>query len=97
MIEFEHKLPACYLTGYEVSQTLVDVRYILTDIGMRYDVYSPAKTISAHILLPTGKACKTLLTNGAETDFSTEKVRNSDYVNVNATANGKISFEILFF
>ena len=46
-----------YITGYEVTDTLVDVKFIVTDIGMRYDIKSPAHTIHAHILLPQGKDC----------------------------------------
>ena len=101
-IRFSPKFPVThytelrYLTGYEVSQKMVDVRYILTEIGMRYDVYSPAKKIDAHILLPVGKRCRTLLVNGKESTFAEEKIADSDYVNITVTANGKISFEILF-
>ena len=85
-----------YLTGYEVTKAMVDVRYILTDEGMRYDVYSPAKKIQAHILLPKGRNCKKLFLNGSETAFCSETVGCSEYINVNCTANGKVSFEILF-
>ncbi len=85
-----------YLTGYEVSGTLVDVRYILTDAGMRYDIYSPAKTIHAHILLPKGKTCRSLLLNGQEISFNAERVGESDYVNAEISACGKVSMEILF-
>ncbi len=85
-----------YLTGYEVSHTLVDVRWILTGEGMRYDVYSPAKKIDAHILLPDGKQCGRLLLNGQQTEFNIEKVGSSDYVNVNTAADGKVSFELIF-
>lgn len=85
-----------YITGYEVSKTMVDVRYILTDIGMRYDVYSPAKKIAAHILLPRGKKCTKLLVNGDETCFETELVGESAYVNFDICADKKMSFEILF-
>ena len=101
-IAFSPKFPVTYytelryLTGYESSSTLVDVRYILTDIGMRYDLYSPAKKIHAHILLPKGKTCKKLLLNQCETSFITEKVGESVYVNVECGAIGKVSFEILF-
>ena len=85
-----------YLTGYEVSSAMVDVRYILTDEGMRYDVYSPAKKITAHILLPQGKQCKQLLLNGEAAPFTVEYVGESAYVNLTLTADGKASFEILF-
>ena len=85
-----------YLTGYEVSGAMVDVRYILTDEGMRYDVYSPAKKITSHILLPKGEKCKKLLVNGEELCFETELVGESSYVNFSCSANKKASFEIIF-
>ncbi len=85
-----------YLTGYEVSGAMVDVRYILKEEGMRYDVYSPAKSIRAHILLPCGKCCKRLLLNGLETPFDTELVGDSAYVNVSCDACKVVSFELLF-
>ena len=85
-----------YLTGYEVSGALVDVRYILTDAGMRYDVYSPAKKVTAHILLPKGKECRTLLKNGEPTAFATEVVGSSCYVNFESEASGYLSLEIVF-
>ena len=75
---------------------MVDVRYILTDEGMRYDVYSPARKIRVHILLPKGKKCKKLFVDGSEASFETELVGDSSYVNFCAFANEKISFEILF-
>ena len=85
-----------YLTGYEVSGAMVDVRYVLTDEGMRYDVYSPAKKITSHILLPKGKKCKKLLIDGEEASFETELVGESSYINFITEANKKLSFEILF-
>ena len=69
-----------YITGYEVSKTLVDVRYIIKDEGMRYDIYSPAKNIKAHILMPKGKSCSKLLVNSNETDFVKNSVGNSVYI-----------------
>ena len=75
---------------------MVDVRYILTDEGMRYDIYSPANKIHAHILLPKGRSCRKLLLNGNETTFSTETIGGSEYINADCTADGKVSFEILF-
>ena len=85
-----------YLTGYEVTKAMVDVRYILTDEGVRYDVYSPAKKIRAHILLPKGKKCKTILVDGSEYGFESELVGESVYVNFTCWASKKASFEILF-
>ena len=84
-----------YITGYEVSGKMVDLRYILKDEGMRYDIYSPAKKINAHILLPKGKACKKVLLNGVEVSFDKVCVGGSDYVDLSCAADGKLSFEIL--
>ena len=75
----------------------MDVRYILTDAGMRYDVYSPARKISAHILLPEDRKCAKLLVNGEVTPFETETVGQSVYVNT--AVSGALSptrFEVLF-
>lgn len=85
-----------YLTGYEATQTLVDIRYILKDKGMRYDVYSPAKEISAHILLPKDKNCSKLLVNGNETVFATKTVGESIYIDADVVSRTKVSFEIIF-
>ena len=85
-----------YLTGYEVSGALVDVRYILTDEGMRYDIHSPARKITARFLLPVGRRCEKLLADGKEVPFSVEAVGDSLYVNADALAGGNIRFEILF-
>ena len=84
------------LTGYEVSGAMVDVRYIIKDEGMRYDIYSPAKKITARILLPDGKVCRTLLINGQNSDFVTETVGESNYVCFSCNPDKKISFEIIF-
>lgn len=88
-----------YITGYEVSQAMVDVRYILEDIGMRYDLYSPAKKMEAHILLPKGKTCSKLLVNSEETEFEINTVVNSRYVDftiIPDSKQGKVSMEIIF-
>lgn len=86
-----------YLTGYEDTKTLVDTRYILTDEGMRYDIYSPAKHIAAHILLPKGKTCKELLVNGKQKSFETVKIRESVYVDFEVSeVDGRVSMEIIF-
>ncbi len=85
-----------YLTGYEVSGTLVDLRYICTDRGMRYDLHSPAGQVKAHILLPGGKTCRRLLINGSDADFVTEQIGSSLYVNADTAADRTVSFELLF-
>ena len=86
-----------YLTGYEVSKTLVDVRYIIKEEGMRYDLYSPAKVVRAHILLPHGATCGSLLVNGTAADYETEAVGESVYVNAVCTPkDGKLSLVLLW-
>ena len=101
-IDFSPKFVVCpygeirYLTGYEISHKFVDVRYVLKDEGMRYDLISEAEKVNARILLPEGKICKTLLVNGMETKFETETVRKSNYVCASVAGTKKLSFEIIF-
>ena len=86
-----------YITGYEVNKIMVDVRYILKDEGMRYDIYSPAKKIKTHILLPKGKECKSVLINSVEVPFEKVLVAESSYVDFEISdLSGKVSIEILF-
>lgn len=85
-----------YITGYEVSHKFVDVRFIVKDNGMRYDIYSSAEKINAHILLPKGKIVSALYSSGARKEFVITDVGGSKYVDF--TENGKKhnSFEIIF-
>lgn len=87
-----------YLTGYEVSGTLVDVRYILKEIGMRYDIYSPAKSITAHIMLPHDRDCSKLSVNGVNHDFAISTVGKTKYVDFSLpdVNKEKVSIEIIF-
>jgi hypothetical protein len=86
-----------YFTGYEASGSMVDVRYILTDCGMRYDLYSPAQTITCHIMLPKSRDCKKVLRNGREIAFEKVLVGESRYVDfLIPVAESVESFEILF-
>ena len=80
-----------YLTGYEVSGALVDVRYILMEQGMRYDILSPARKISAHILLPKGRTFSKLTLNGQETAFALQRIGESVYADFEVQAEGKAS------
>ena len=102
-IYFSPKFPVTYytelryITGYEVSGAMVDVRYILKDSGMRYDVYSPAKEIKAHILLPKDKVCDKLFVNEKETAFDVVTAGTSVYVDFVLTyVDKQTSIEILF-
>jgi hypothetical protein len=63
---------------------------------MRYDVYSPAKHVRAHILLPAGKTCRTLLVDGEETAFAPVCVGGSSYLDFECTPKGCLSVEVLF-
>ena len=86
-----------YITGYELSDAMVDVRWILKAEGMRYDIYSPAKEIKAHILLPKGKACSSVMVDGVPVSFEKVRVAQSDYVDFEVkVTDRKISIEILF-
>ena len=87
-----------YITGYEKSGKTVDVRYIQTVAGMRYQLSSPAREIQAHILLPEGKRCARLLVDGKEHAFTPSKVGDSSYAdfNCNPDGTGKTNFELIF-
>lgn len=85
-----------YLTGYELNETKVDVRYILTEEGMRYDVDSPAKSIHAHILMPKSKVCTKLLVDGQEYSYTESIVGESVYIDFDIRPHGVVRIEILF-
>ncbi len=103
-IFFSPKVPVTYytelryFTGYEKTNTVVDIKYILTEEGMRYDILSPARAIDAHILLPAGKTCSKLLINSQETEFTISSVGDSRYVDVNleGITDKTVSYEVLF-
>ncbi len=88
-----------YFTGYEKTGADVNVKYILTDSGMRYDLVSPAKSIEAHFLLPKGKECRALYVSGEKKDFTSESVADSRYAGITVCpgdAGKAVCFEILF-
>ena len=86
-----------YFSGYEVNGDIVDVRYILTDEGMRYRVDSPAREIRAHILLPDSMAASTVLLNGKPVAFRETLVGESRYVDFSAgSLAGSADIEIVF-
>ena len=86
-----------YFSGYEVNGDVVDVRYILTGKGMRYCVDSPAREISAHILLPEGASASTVLLNGKPVEFRDVLVGDSHYIDFSARGlHGRADIEILF-
>ncbi len=85
-----------YVTGYECKEKVVDVRFIVKDEGMRYDIYSPAKEIDAHILLPKDKECHKLYVNGEKYEFTVSLVGGSRYVDLSTVSNKHVSIEIIF-
>ena len=86
-----------YFTGYEVSGDVVDVRYILTDTGMRYCIDSPAREIRAHILLPEGVQVRQVLLGGSSVAYETVCVADSRYVDFSAKRlRGRTDIEIIF-
>ncbi len=101
-IKFSPKFPVTdytelrYATGYEKTDTTIDVKYILTDKGMRYDITSPAKEMDLHILLPKGKTCEELYTNDRKTAFTEEKIGDSLYVNADIIPTAVTKIEIIF-
>ena len=85
-----------YLTGYELTGTKVDVRYILTDEGMRYDIDSPSKKIQAHILMPKDKICAKVLIDGKEYLYKESIIGKSQYIDFDFESKEKSSIEIIF-
>ena len=85
-----------YITGYERSKVFVDMRFILTEKGMRYDLYSKIEKIRAHILLPKNKTCKEVYVNNEKTDFTCKKIRFSNYVDFFTIGKNVTSIEIFF-
>ena len=84
-----------YITGYEISHTFVDLRFVSKPEGLRYDIFSKAKKINAHILLPKGKSPAKVLVSGAETDFSEVKVADSLYVDFTVNT-GNVQMEVIY-
>ncbi|MBP5218159.1 MAG: hypothetical protein J6Z47_04340 [Bacteroidales bacterium] len=86
-----------YFSGYEINGDVVDVRYILTEKGMRYCVDSPARDILSHILLPEGVTASEVLLNGKPVEFREVLVAESRYVDFSAGGlHGRADIEILF-
>lgn len=85
-----------YFTGYECTERFIDIRFIINEQGMRYDVLSKAEQINAHILLPKGKTCKELYVNGEKTNFINNRIADSNYVDVSVKGEKHLKFEILF-
>ncbi len=84
-----------YITGYECSHTFVDLRFVSKDEGLRYDIFSKAERIDAHILLPKGREADYLLLNGERVDFTSVSVAESKYVDLTIPF-GNASIEVIY-
>ena len=84
-----------YITGYEISHTFVDLRFVSKPEGLRYDIYSKAEKINAHILLPKGKSAAKVLLNGSEIAFNEVKVADSTYVDFTVNS-GNAQMEVIY-
>ena len=85
-----------YITGYECSHTFVDVRWTLSEEGMRYDLYVTEAAVHAHIMLPQGKTCSAVIVDGRPTAFTLERIRDSVYVDFEAAGKRQIIMELYF-
>ena len=102
-IEFSPRLPvtgykeARYMTGYEKSGVVVDMRYILADNGLRYRLASPARTVRAHIMLPEGRDAGMVRLNGHEVPFRLSETGSSRYADIVCQGlDGVADIEIIF-
>ena len=85
-----------YFTGYEAANAVVDVRYVRRANGLRYLLRSPAKNVTAHILLPSGTAAREVWLNGVPRTFKTTTLGDSRYVDFETEGTGTYDIEILF-
>ena len=85
-----------YFTGYEAANAVIDVRYVRRANGLRYLMRSPAKNVTAHILLPSGTAAREVWLNGAPRAFETTAVGDSRYVDFETEGTGTYDIEVLF-
>lgn len=84
-----------YFTGYE--DTLVELRYVLAENGLRYRLSSPAKEVSAHIYIPEGRDVMRVKCNGRAVRYSSVAVGESCYIDFKAPGlSGVADIEIIF-
>ncbi len=85
-----------YFTGYEAANAVIDVRYVRRTNGLRYLMRSPAKKLTAHILLPSGRTAREVWLNGVPRTFETTTPGDSRYVDFETEGTGTYDIEILF-
>jgi len=85
-----------YITGYEKTDVTVDLRWILTEEGMRYRLTSPAKTVDCHLYIPAGKTVKDICVNSTAMTYSISTIGESVYADFSADADGVLDIEVIF-
>lgn len=85
-----------YITGYELSHKFVDVRFVIKENGMRYDILSSCEKINCHILLPKEKNATKVLVNGTEHSYGISVIGESRYVDFSTNGSSHVSIEIIF-
>ncbi|MBR4960973.1 MAG: hypothetical protein IKY52_08765 [Clostridia bacterium] len=68
-----------YYTGYEISATLVQYGYRLSQDRMEFVLRAPCRRVEGHVLLPEGTACAGLLVNDVPAAYTEAMVRQSRY------------------
>ena len=84
-----------YFTGYDSAGVLVELRYCKKTDRIAYQLYSPAKTVECHILLPQGVCCQKVLVNHKSVPFQLSQIRQSVYADF-TVESGNFSAELLF-
>ncbi len=85
-----------YITGYEKTGTVVDLRWIMTEEGMRYKLISPTQSIEGHLYIPAGKTVKAVRLADADITYKTVYVGDSQYVDFAVEADGVLDIEVLW-
>ncbi|MBR5444472.1 MAG: hypothetical protein IKV57_00010 [Clostridia bacterium] len=68
-----------YYTGYEISGTLVQYGYRLSQDRMEFVLRAPCRRVEGHVLLPEGTVCTGLLVNDVPAAYTEAMVRQSRY------------------
>jgi hypothetical protein len=80
--------------GYECSETGIEYHFALDGDRIRLDVEAPCSDILAHVLLPHGTKVTAVTKDGSEIPHRCVTVESSPYVDFEADALERASFEI---
>lgn len=79
-----------YITGYNLSHTLVQSYFEMNDNGMRILLSCPSEKIDCHILLPKGvKDVKEVVCDGEKADFKISELNASVYADFELKGHGR--------